>query len=55
VIPFPTVLTLQHARVHVSTTDCSDIASNIEVFVDDLLGVRPILSIPDVDPDDSHV
>ena len=55
VTPFPAVLTLQHTRVYVGTTDCSSIASNIEASVDDLLGVRPILCIPDVEPDDSHV
>jgi len=55
VILFPAVLTLQHARVYIGTTNCSSIASNIEASVDDLLGVRPILYIPDVKPDDSHV
>ena len=55
VILFPAVLTLQHARVYIGTIDCSSIASNIEASVDDLLGVRPILYIPDVKPDDSHV
>ena len=53
--PFLVVLALRHARIHVSTTDYSNIASNIEVSVNDLLGIRPILSIPDVNPDNSHV
>ena len=55
VIPFLVVLALRYARIHVGTTDYSDIASNIEVSVNDLLGIRPILSIPDVNPDNSHV
>jgi len=52
---FPTVLVLWHTRVYVGTVDCSNIASNIEVSVDDLLGIRPILSISDVKPDNSHI
>jgi len=55
VTSFPTVLTLWHTRVYVGTIDCSNIASNIKASVDDLLGIRPILSIPDIEPDDSHI
>ena len=55
VIPFSIVLALRHARVHIGTMDHSNIASNIKVSVDDLLSIRPILSIPDVDLDNSHV
>ena len=55
VTPFLVVLVLQHTRIHIGTTDYSNIASNIEVSVNDLLGIRPILSIPDVNSDNSHV
>ena len=52
---FPTVLTLQNFRVHVHTTDSSNESSDIEILVDDCLGLCTILQIPDVDPNDSHV
>jgi len=55
VAPFPTVLALKNSWIHVSSIDSSDIASYVEVSVDDFFSVGPILSIPNVDPDYCHI
>ena len=55
VAPFPTVLTLRNARVHVHTMDDSYILSNIELAINDVLCCRTALGIPDVDPNHCHI
>ena len=50
VAPLPTVLALRDTWVHVGTSNGSDVASNIEVSVDDVLSYRTALGIPDVHP-----
>ena len=49
VAPFPTVLILRNARVHIHTTDGSYVSSNIESAIDNVLCCRTTLGIPDVD------
>jgi len=39
VTPFPTILALQDFWVHVCTMNCCDKASNIEVPIDNFLGI----------------
>ena len=46
--PLPTVLTLKDTWVRVGISNGSDVASNIEVSVDDVLSYRTTLGIPDV-------
>ena len=46
--PLPTVLTLRDTWVRVGILNGSDVASNIEVSVDDVLSYRTTLGIPDV-------
>jgi len=53
--PSPAVFALGDTGISVSTPDCSDEASNIEAPIDETLGFRTALSIPDVDPYDGHV
>jgi len=55
VTPLPTVLTLKNTQIYIGPAYCSDITSNIEMSVDNFLGVGPILHVPDVDLYDSHV
>ena len=50
VAPLPTVLALRDTWVHVGTSNGSDVASNIEASVDDVLSYRTALGIPDVHP-----
>ena len=52
---FPTVYALRNFWIHVSSTDSSDIASYIEVSVDDFFPIGPVLSIPNVNPDYCHI
>ena len=52
---FPTVFTLRYFRVHIGTTNCDDKTSDIEPPVDKALYFCTALSIPDVNPDNSHV
>jgi len=55
VAPFPTVLTLRNARVHVHTINSSYVSSNIELAIDNVLCYRTTLGILDVDPNHHHV
>ena len=50
VAPLPTVLALRDTWVCVGTSNSSNVASNIEVSVDDVLSYRTTLGIPDVHP-----
>ena len=53
--PFPIVFTLRNTWVHVSTTNCSNIASNIEASIDEIFGFGTTLYIPNVKPYDDHI
>ena len=46
----PTVLALRDTWVRVGTSNGSDVASNIEALVGDVLSYRTALEIPDVHP-----
>ena len=48
--PLPTVLALRDIWVRVSTSNSSNVVSNIEALVDDVLSYRTALGIPDVHP-----
>ena len=50
VAPLPTVLALRDTWVRVGTSNGSDVASNIEASVDDVLSYRTALGISDVHP-----
>jgi len=50
VAPLPTVLALRDTWVCVGTSNSSDVVSNIEASVDDVLSYRTTLGIPDVHP-----
>jgi len=50
VAPLPTVLALRDTWVHVGISNGSDVVSNIEALVDDVLSYRTALGIPDVHP-----
>jgi len=53
--PSPAVFALGDTRISVSAPDCSDEASDIEAPIDETLGFRAALSVPDVNPYDGHV
>ena len=53
--PFPTVLVLWNIQIHIGSANRNDKASYVEVSVDDFFGIWPILSIPNIDPDYSHI
>ena len=55
VIPLPTILTLRNTWVYVGPVYHGDITSNIEMSVDNFLGIGSILHVPDVNLYDSHV
>jgi len=49
-IPLPTVLTLRNTRVHISSSDYSDMAFYIETPINKALCFHTILRIPNVNP-----
>jgi len=53
--PFPTILALQNIWVYVGSTNCGNKAFYIEASVDYFLGVGPILSVPNINPDYGHI
>ena len=52
VSPLPTVWNTQ---VHISTAYHSNETLHIEMLINDSFGLETILSVPDVDLDDSHI
>lgn len=54
-IPLLTVLVLRNARIHVDSSNHSDMTSYIEVLVNKALCFHVILRIPNVNPNYGHV
>jgi len=52
---FPTVFTLRNIWVYVSTTNCSDMASNVEALIDKTFSFGTTLNVPNVKPYDGHI
>ena len=52
---FPIILTLWNFRVHISTTNASNIPTNIETFVNKSFGLHTTLDILNVDPNDQYI
>ena len=55
VTPLSTVLTLRNTQVHIGSVDHGNITSNIEMSVDNFLGIGSVLHVLDIDPYDSYV
>jgi len=53
--PFPAILVLRYAQIHIGTSDHSDIASYVKVSVDETLCIVATLDIPDIDPYNGHI
>jgi len=53
--PFPAVFTLWDSRIHVRSSDRSDIVAHIEASVNEKFGVLPALHIPNVYPNNGHI
>ena len=53
--PFSVVLALGNSQIHVGSTDCNNIATNVEASVYQSFGFCTTLGVPDVNPDDHHV
>ena len=53
--PFPVILVLQDIWIHVCTMNSSDNAFYIELSIDDLLSIRTILGVPNIDPDNCYI
>ena len=52
---FPTIFTLENTRVHVSSSNGSNILSHIKALINKAFGLTPTLNIPDVNPNDQHI
>jgi len=52
---FPTILVLRDIWVHVCSSNCYNITSNIETSVDDTFSLRTTFRVSDIDPNHSHV
>ena len=52
---FPIFFILKNAWVHVSTTNCSNIASNVETLIDETFGFGTTLNIPNFKPYDGYI
>ena len=55
VSPFSAIFALQNSRVHVSSSNCCNIPSNVEGMVDEAFSSATTLNIPNINPDDWHV
>ena len=53
--PYPTIYTLCNTRVHVGSSDCSDILSHIKVLIDKAFSLTSTLNIPDINPNNRYV
>ena len=52
---FPTVFTLWYSRIHISTMTCGDKTPTIESSINKTSCFWATLSVPDINPDNSHV
>ena len=52
---FPVILTLRYTRIHIGTSNHSDVAFYIEASVDKPFYIVATLDVPDVNLYDSHV
>ena len=52
---FSKVFTLWNTQVHISTINSSDVLTNIESLIDNVLSLRTTLRIPDIYPNHHHV
>jgi len=55
VTPLLAVLALWYSWIHVCTMNCYNVTTDIELMVNNFLGIWSILGIPNVDPYDGHV
>ena len=53
--PLPAVLALQNSRVHVRSSDHSNVIANIKTPVDKYFSVLATLYVPYINPDYCHV
>jgi len=53
--PLPTILTLRNTRVHIDSSNSSDIMTYIETSVNNTFSFCTILKIPNIDLNNSHV
>jgi len=53
--PLPTILALGYAWVYICISDCYNMASYIEIPIDETFSFEATLSIPNANPYDSHV
>ena len=51
----PTILALGYAWVYICISDCYNMASYIEIPIDETFSFKATLSIPNANPYDSHV
>ena len=49
------ILALENSRIHIHISDSYNIASNVERPIDKIFSIKPTLSIPYINPDDSHI
>ena len=52
---FPAILALRYSRVHIGTSNHSNVASYIEASVDEFFGITTTLDIPYIKLDDGYV
>jgi len=55
IIPLPAIFILGNFRIYIHTSDGYNIASDIEKPVDKIFSIKPTLSIPYVNPNNSHI
>ena len=53
--PFPTVVALGDARVHVSCSYGGDMSTKVEGMVNKEFSLRTILGVPNVEPDNGYI
>ena len=53
--PFPVIFTLRYARVHIGSSNGSNIPSNIKALIDKTFDLAPTLNIPNVNPNNRHI
>jgi len=51
----PTIFALEDFRIYISTSYYSNVISKVKVLIDEHLGRRFTLGIPDIDSDYNHI
>ena len=53
--PLPTIFVLRNSQIHICTSNCSNVATNIKAPVNEIFGFGTALNVPNVNSNDGYI